>query len=304
MRTLRTVAELRAALAGERGRGRSIALVPTMGALHEGHLSLIRASRREHDVVVVSLFVNPAQFNESSDLAAYPRDEAGDAQLASGAGADILFAPSPDEVYPAGFSTTISVQGPLAETLEGEHRGSGHFAGVATVVAKLLTMVLPDAAYFGAKDAQQLLVVRRLVRDLDLPVEIVACPTVRDPDGLALSSRNRRLSAAERESALGLSRALNAVACGITAGRYRDRAAAEAAGLAMLDLPQLTVEYFRVVDAGTMAPAERLTGDLLIVTAARAGAVRLIDNKSLRVESFTPAPDNEPVDAEVATLLA
>ena len=205
MRTVRTVAELRAALApARRDRARRIGLVPTMGAFHEGHLSLIRAARAECDVVVVSLFVNPTQFGPNEDLDAYPRDEAADAARAEELGVDLLFAPSAEEVYPDGFATTVAVRG-LTEPLEGASRGADHFHGVTTVVAKLLNMVGPDVAYFGQKDAQQLAVVRRMVRDLDLPVRIAALPTVREPDGLAMSSRNAYLDAAERERAVALS---------------------------------------------------------------------------------------------------
>ena len=178
-----------------------------MGALHDGHLSLIRRARATCDEVVVSLFVNPAQFNEASDLAAYPRDEARDGALAAEAGVDLLFAPALAEVYPPGFATTVHVGG-VTETLEGEHRGVAHFDGVATVVTKLLNMVGPDVAFFGQKDAQQALVIRRLVRDLDLPVRIEVCPTVREADGLALSSRNVHLRGADRERALALRDAL------------------------------------------------------------------------------------------------
>ncbi|MBV9473235.1 MAG: pantoate--beta-alanine ligase, partial [Solirubrobacterales bacterium] len=188
MRTVRTVAELRAELATSRRAGLTIGLVPTMGAFHEGHLSLMRRARTQCEVVVVSLFVNPAQFNDTADLERYPRDERHDAQLAADVGVDYLFAPPPAEVYPPGFATTVSVRG-LTETLEGRHRGSRHFDGVTTVVTKLLNIVGPDVAYFGRKDAQQALVIGRLVRDLDMPVRIEVCPTVRDRDGLALSSR-------------------------------------------------------------------------------------------------------------------
>ncbi len=219
MITLRTVAEMRSALAPARRVEASIGLVPTMGALHDGHLSLIRRARETCDVVVVSLFVNPAQFNEGSDLADYPRDERRDAQLATEAGADYLFAPGVETVYPDGFSTTVSVDG-LTATLEGAHRGRGHFDGVTTVVTKLLNMVGPDVAFFGQKDAQQALVVTKLVRDLDLPVSIEICPTVREPDGLALSSRNVRLDTAQRQRATALSRAL-AIAAGLIAGGER-----------------------------------------------------------------------------------
>ena len=209
MRTVRSVAELRSELRPARREERLIGLVPTMGALHEGHLSLVRHARATCDVVVVSLFVNPAQFNEASDLAAYPRDEERDAALAAETGADLLFAPAPGEVYPPGFATTVHVSG-LTETLEGESRGVSHFDGVATVVTKLLNMVGPDVAFFGQKDAQQALVIRALVRDLDLPVRIEVCPTVREPDGLALSSRNVHLRGADRERALALRDALAA----------------------------------------------------------------------------------------------
>ncbi|HEY6780813.1 MAG TPA: pantoate--beta-alanine ligase, partial [Thermoleophilaceae bacterium] len=211
MRTVRSVAELRELLAPERRARRRIGLVPTMGAFHEGHLSLMRAARAACDLVVVSLFVNPAQFAAGEDLDAYPRDEARDAALAAEQGVDVLFAPPGDEVYPPGFSTTVAVAG-LTDVLCGDpgRRGPEHFSGVTTVVAKLLNMVGPDVAYFGQKDAQQALVVRKLARDLDIPVEVEVCPIVRDPDGLALSSRNVYLSPAERERALGLSRALRA----------------------------------------------------------------------------------------------
>jgi pantoate--beta-alanine ligase len=278
MRTIRTVADVRAALAADRASGRSIALVPTMGALHEGHLSLIRAARAAHDVVVVSLFVNPAQFNEGRDLAAYPRDEARDAELAADAGADLLFAPADGEVYPEGFATQVRIRGPLSESLEGAHRGAGHFDGVATVVTKLFTIVAPDAAYFGAKDAQQLRVIRRLARDLNLSVEIVGCPTVRDRDGLALSSRNERLDGDGRRRALGLSRALREVADGIERGRFGSREAAEAAGLTVIRDHGAEPEYFCLVQPDTLAPAGEIAGELLLVTAARVGDVRLIDN--------------------------
>lgn len=304
MRTVRTVAEIRALLLPDRRAGRTIGLVPTMGALHDGHLSLIRAARAAHDVVVVSLFVNPAQFNEQADLAAYPRDEQRDGELAERAGADVLFAPAAGTVYPDGFATRVSVGGPLTETLEGRQRGADHFHGVTTVVTKLLNMVRPDAAFFGAKDAQQLRVVRRLVRDLDLGVEIVGCPTVREPSGLALSSRNAQLSASERERALGLSRALRNVADGLADGSYTERAQAERAGIAVLRDHDAEPEYLCVVEPETMAPATDLSGDLLIVTAARVGAVRLIDNVALTIARPTDAaiplgaqPEAQPCSA-------
>src|SRR3984957_13826511 len=217
MRTLRTIAELRTALLQPRREGRRIGLVPTMGALHEGHLSLMRRARSECDVVVVSLFVNPTQFNESSDLAAYPRDEARDAVAAADERVDYLFAPAADVIYPDGFATTVSMSG-ITEVLEGAHRGREHFEGVATVVSKLFNIVAPDVAYFGQKDAQQTVVIKRLVRDLNIAVQIEICPTVREPDGLAMSSRNTHLSPTERQRATALYQALSTVQVLVAAG--------------------------------------------------------------------------------------
>src|SRR5271169_4164991 len=235
MRTLRTVEELRAALASDRRAGLEIGLVPTMGALHEGHLSLISRAREQCDRVVVSLFVNPAQFNERSDLERYPRQETHDAQLATEAGADLLFAPSVEEVYPPGFATSVEVLG-VTERLEGAARGAEHFRGVCTVVTKLLCMALPDVAYFGQKDAQQVVVIRRLVADLNLPVRIEVCPTVREPDGLAMSSRNALLSGEERMRALALPAALDAASRRAAAGERSAFALLDAARQAMLAL--------------------------------------------------------------------
>ncbi|HTY95552.1 MAG TPA: pantoate--beta-alanine ligase [Solirubrobacteraceae bacterium] len=277
MRTLRTVAELRTALAPARAGGLSIGLVPTMGALHDGHLALLARAREECDLVVVTLFVNPSQFNELSDLDRYPRDERRDAGLAAEAGADVLFAPAPGEVYPEGFATTVEVAG-VSEPLEGASRGAGHFRGVATVVTKLLCMTLPDVAYFGQKDAQQLLVIRRLVADLNLAVRIAAVPTVREPDGLALSSRNLLLSADERRRALGIPRALGAARERAAAG---ERSAAVLTGCAgeVLAAHGLEVEYVALVDPDSFTPLTELDADGLLLVAARAGAVRLIDNE-------------------------
>jgi pantoate--beta-alanine ligase len=288
MRTVRTVRELRAALAQPRRAGARIGLVPTMGAFHEGHLSLMRRAREDCDEVVVSLFVNPTQFNEAADLTAYPRDEGRDAVLAAEAGVDLLFAPDVGEVYPPGFSTTVSVGG-LTDRLEGASRGRGHFDGVTTVVAKLLNMVGPDVAYFGQKDAQQAMIIRRLVRDLDLPVLVEVCPTVREPDGLALSSRNVRLGPEDRERALGLHRALQAAAASVAAGE-RDPDAVRAAGLAELDAAGVETEYFELVAADTLAPVSELDGPVLAVVAGRVGRVRLIDNQQLSTVSGTDRP--------------
>ena len=279
MRTVRTVADLRAALRDARRAERTIGLVPTMGALHDGHLSLVRAARAENDVVVVSLFVNPTQFNEAADLDAYPRDEARDTEAAAAAGTDLLFAPSADEVYPPGFATTVRIAG-LTEHLEGERRGAAHFEGVATVVCKLLNMAQPDVAYFGQKDAQQAAVIRRLVRDLDIPVRIAVQPTVREPDGLALSSRNVHLKGADRERALALRRALEAAAESVAAGQ-RDPHAIERAGRAAMARLGVEAEYVALVCPDDLRPVERVEGDVLVAVAARVGPTRLIDNTIL-----------------------
>jgi pantoate--beta-alanine ligase len=248
MRRIETIAELRAAL--EPHRIGSIGLVPTMGAFHEGHLSLLRAARDENDTVIASLFVNPAQFGQAADLAAYPRDTDRDLGLAAEEGVDIVFTPAADEMYPPGFQTWVDVV-ELSKPLEGAHR-PGHFRGVATVCLKLFNIVRPDRAYFGQKDAQQTAVVRRLVRDLDLEVEIRVLPTVRDADGLALSSRNARLSPAERKLALALPRAL--------ATRDPDRARELLNGL--------DVDYVEIAD---FEPR-------VLAAAVRVGDIRLIDN--------------------------
>jgi pantoate--beta-alanine ligase len=279
MRTVRTVAELREALRPARREERVIGLVPTMGALHDGHLSLVRHARATCDVIVVSLFVNPAQFNDTGDLAAYPRDEERDAALVAEIGADVLFAPAPDEVYPPGFATTVHVGG-LTETLEGAHRGVAHFDGVTTVVAKLLNMVGPTVAFFGQKDAQQALVVRRLVRDLDLPVRIEVRPTVREPDGLALSSRNVHLKGADRERALALRDALSAAEASLEAGE-RDAAALRDTALAAMRSRGVEPDYLELVRPDDLSPVSRVDGQVLVAVAASVGTTRLIDNTIL-----------------------
>jgi pantoate--beta-alanine ligase len=281
VKTIRTVADLRAELAEPRRAGRRIGLVPTMGSFHEGHLELIRRARAECACVVVSLFVNPAQFGPGEDLDSYPRDEARDAALAEELGADVLFAPPAEEVYPPGFSTAVSVTG-LTEVLDGhpDRRGPGHFQGVTTVVAKLFNMAQPDAAYFGQKDAQQALVIRKLVRDLDMPVEIEVVPTVRDADGLALSSRNAYLTEEERERALGLSRALEAANREVAAGR-RDARSVLGAASRELDARGIEPEYLELRSADDLSPADRVNGRTLLAVAARVGRARLIDNAIL-----------------------
>jgi pantoate--beta-alanine ligase len=278
VKTVRSATELRALLEPERRAGRSIGLVPTMGYFHEGHLSLMRRAREDCDVVVVSLFVNPAQFAPGEDLEAYPRDEARDAGLAEAEGVDVLFAPGREEVYPAGFDTTVSVGG-LTAVLEGDpgQRGRGHFDGVATVVVKLFNMAQPDVAYFGQKDGQQALVIHQLVRDLDIPVRIEVCPTVRDPDGLALSSRNAYLSQAEREQALAISRALRAAEERAAQGE-QDAGAIVAAAKAELDEAGIEPEYLELRSATDLSPLQRVNGSMLLAVAARVGRARLIDN--------------------------
>jgi pantoate--beta-alanine ligase len=247
-----------------------------MGAFHAGHLSLIDAARRDNDHVVVWLFVNPAQFNEQADLAAYPRDEARDAELAAGAGADVLFAPPVEEVYPPGFATTVAVGG-VTEPLEGKSRGRAHFDGVATVVTKLFNMVGPDVAFFGQKDAQQAVVIRRLVRDLDIPVRVETVATVREHDGLALSSRNVHLGGPDRERALALSRALQAAERAAADGE-RDAGAIRAAALRAMTDFDVEPEYLALVSPETLDPVATVDGDVLVAVAARVGTTRLIDN--------------------------
>jgi pantoate--beta-alanine ligase len=289
--TIRSVAELRAALAPARRAGRTIGLVPTMGALHEGHLSLIRRARANCDVVVMSLFVNPTQFNEQTDLNAYPRDERRDARLAEHERVDYMFAPPVQEVYPNGFATTVTVS-ELTETLEGAHRGREHFDGVTTVVTKLFNIVGPDVAYFGQKDAQQAVVIKHLVRDLDIPVRIEVCPTVREPDGLALSSRNVLLSAADRERATALHRALETADRAIHAGE-RDPAAVSALAHDELRKAEIEPDYLELVDADTLTPVSAIDGDILAVVAAQVGSTRLIDNERLStaIRSARPTPN-------------
>jgi pantoate--beta-alanine ligase len=299
MRTVRAVNELRSALApvrqaalrrpahaeaavsvGEGDTATTIGLVPTMGALHEGHLSLIRCAREQCDVVVVSLFVNPAQFDEGADLELYPRREADDARLAERAGADILFVPSIEEVYPDGFSTAVEVFG-LTDRLEGASRGASHFRGVTTVVTKLLNMVSPDIAYFGRKDAQQVAVIERMVADLNMPVSVEVCGTVRERNGLAMSSRNSRLNPRQRAQAGALFEALEQAADLAYAG---ERSAEKLVRVAQETLMARGVEpeYLELVDPLTFERVDSLNATALLVVAARVGAVRLIDNEALQ----------------------
>jgi len=276
----RTKRELRERLESPRRDGKTIGLVPTMGYLHDGHLSLLRAARERCDVVVMSLFVNPAQFAPGEDLESYPRDESRDLELAESIGVDVVFAPPVEEVYPEGYATTVEVGGGLTDVLDGapERRGPGHFRGVTTVVAKLFNIVSPDVAYFGQKDAQQAVVIRRMARDLDFTVDIEVLPTVREPDGLAMSSRNAYLGPEERERALALSRALRAAESAAASGETRAEAVL-AAARAELERAGVEAEYVEACDAETLAPAASLNGGrVLIAVAAQVGPARLIDN--------------------------
>jgi pantoate--beta-alanine ligase len=281
--------ELRAALAPLRREGSSIGLVPTMGALHEGHLSLLRAARAECDAVVMSLFVNPAQFGPGEDLDRYPRDEERDLRLAAEAGADFVYAPSVEEVYPEGFATQVEVGGDLTGVLDGDpsRRGSSHFRGVTTVVAKLFNSVGPDVAYFGQKDAQQVAVIRRMVRDLDIPVRIESLPIVREEDGLAMSSRNAYLDPRAREQATALSRALRAAEASATSSGLPT---ALAAAREELRAAGVEPEYLEARDAENLTAVDRLSDrPVLIAVAAHVGGARLIDNVLIEpVTSKTP----------------
>jgi pantoate--beta-alanine ligase len=290
-RVIRGVDELRAALAPARREGRAIGLVPTMGFLHEGHVSLLRAARAENDVVVMSLFVNPTQFGPNEDLDRYPRDEQRDLRLAREAGVDFVFAPAAEAMYPEGAATAVEVGGGLTSVLDGdpERRGPGHFRGVTTIVAKLFNIVGPDVAYFGQKDAQQAAVIKRMVRDLDFPLEVRVMPTVREDDGLAMSSRNVYLEPADRVRATALSRALAAARQQALARDSLD------AGLdaARIELAAAAIEpeYLEARDADTLEPVEGLTGrPILIAVAAQVGGARLIDN--VVIEPPAGGPDN------------
>ena len=272
---LRTVAELRARVRVWTRDGETLGVVPTMGALHDGHLSLVRAAQRDCDRVIVTIFVNPTQFNNPDDLAKYPRTEAADAALLAPLGVDAVFAPGADQVYPDGFATTVRVTG-ISERLEGLHR-PGHFDGVATVVAKLFGMTLADRAYFGEKDWQQLQVVRRMAADLNIPTEVVACPTIREADGLARSSRNTRLSAEARAVAAALPREMSGAAQAMRAGVPVPQALA-AATAAVLAAGFERVDYMDLCDAQTLLWIDRVDGPARLLAAAWVGGVRLIDN--------------------------
>lgn len=280
MRTLKTVEAIRNFSRARKAQGHKVALVPTMGYLHEGHLSLVREGKRRASSVLVSIFVNPIQFGPQEDLDRYPRDLLRDSALLEAEGVDALFVPDVAEMYPAGFATRVSVEGPLTEGLCGARR-PGHFAGVATVVTKLFAGCEPDLALFGQKDAQQAAVIRRLTQDLNLPVDIVVCPIVRERDGLALSSRNVYLSPEERSQAPVLYRSLKAAEALFAAGERRAEALLEAVRREIAQAPLARTDYVKLVDAERLVPVERVESPALLALAVYFGATRLIDNTVL-----------------------
>ncbi len=274
--TLRTISEMRATSRAARQGGKRLGLVPTMGALHEGHLSLVRAARAQCDVVAASIFVNPTQFGPSEDFEKYPRALERDCALLERESVDLVFAPSVEEMYPAGAVTWVAVEG-LSERLCGRSR-PGHFRGVTTVVAKLFHMVEPDAAFFGQKDAAQCTILRKMVRDLDMGVEIVVCPIVREADGLAMSSRNAYLSPAERASATVLYRALGRVQARWEKGERHSARLIDAAQRIFLEEPEVRLDYVEIVDNDTLEPVADVARGALVAVAAHVGPARLIDN--------------------------
>jgi pantoate--beta-alanine ligase len=278
---IETIVALRDACDQARASGHTVGLVPTMGYLHDGHRSLIRTARAETSFVVVTIFVNPLQFGPAEDLGRYPRDLAGDLETCTDEGADVVFAPSVAEMYPQPSATTVHVAG-LTDGLCGAHR-PGHFDGVTTVVAKLCSIVGTSRAYFGRKDAQQFAVVKRMAADLDLPVAVIACPLVREADGLALSSRNAYLSKAHRRAAPVLFRALRAAADSVIAGERDPRALTDEIRAFVAAEPDVELEYVEARDAATIEPITRVDGDVLLALAARVGETRLIDNVGLSV---------------------
>ena len=276
MEIIRTVEWMKEVARGARANERIVGLVPTMGALHEGHLSLVRAAKRESSPVIVSIFVNPTQFGEGEDLKKYPRRLEQDSAALESLGVDYVFAPSAAEMYPAGFSTAVTVEG-LSDRLEGRSR-PGHFRGVATVVLKLFEIVQPRFAYFGRKDAQQVRIIRQMVDDLNLDVKIVTCPIVREPDGLAMASRNEYLSADERHAATALYRALGVMKDEIDAGQRETTRLKEAIRQEFDREPRAALDYAEIVDAATFEPVVLLRGTCLALVAAFVGKTRLIDN--------------------------
>jgi pantoate--beta-alanine ligase len=280
MRVFDSINDVRAASRTARREGKSLGLVPTMGALHEGHLSLVRAAQAQCDLVAASIFVNPLQFGPNEDLAKYPRDFDRDCELFKREGIDFIFAPSVEEMYPAGAVTYVTVEG-LGDKLCGRSR-PGHFRGVTTVVSKLFHIVEPDRAFFGQKDAAQATIIRRMVRDLNIPVQIVVCPIVREPDGLAMSSRNAYLDAPQRNSALVLYRSLMAVQGRFDLGERKVQMLIEAGKQAFAEDSSARLDYFEIVDPETLEPVDDLSRPALVAVAAFAGKSRLIDNIVLK----------------------
>jgi pantoate--beta-alanine ligase len=280
-----TIAHARAAVAQARGRGLSVGLVPTMGALHAGHASLIRTARAETGFVVVSVFVNPTQFGPGEDFSRYPRTWEADLKVCAAEGVDVVFAPEAAALYPPGFCTHVEVRG-LQDVLCGASR-PGHFRGVATVVLKLFNIIQPDVAYFGQKDAQQVRIIGQMVRDLDVPVRLQICPIVREPDGLALSSRNRYLDPNQRRQAVVLSRALATARRWIEAGERDARVVRRGLAGMVQETPEAVLDYAAVVDAATLKPLERLHGEVLLALAVKFGATRLIDNTLIQLGDET-----------------
>lgn len=279
MLVVKTIAETRSACARIRAAGKTLGLVPTMGSLHEGHLSLVRAAQASCDAVAVSIFVNPTQFGPKEDFAAYPRSLEEDCRILEAAGVDLVFAPSSEEMYPPGAGTFVEVAG-LSERLDGASR-PGHFRGVATVVAKLFHIFSPERAFFGQKDAVQVAVLRKMVRDLHFPLQLDVCPTVREPDGLALSSRNRNLSGEQRRQALVLSRALLAVQQQFQGGEHNSSKLLATATRTLQEEPAVVVDYCRIVDPETLEDAPTAAHGALVAVAALVGSTRLIDNLPL-----------------------
>ncbi len=276
MRIVRTISETRAALADLRAEQRCVGLVATMGALHAGHISLVRAARAACDAVVATIFVNPTQFGPNEDFSKYPRTFEADCALLEAESVDLLFAPEPAEMYPEGSSTMVEVEG-ISDRLDGQSR-PGHFRGVATVVAKLFNIVGPDKAFFGQKDAAQVAILRRMVRDLNFPLEIVVCPIVRDPGGLALSSRNRYLSPENRQAALALHRALQRIEARVAAGASDAATLVDAGRAVLAEVPAVRLDYLRIIDPDTLEDLPDIRLGALIALAAWVGSARLIDN--------------------------
>ncbi len=281
MKTLSKIPQIREAAKAEREMGKSIGFVPTMGYFHQGHLSLMKAARRECDTVVISIFVNPTQFGPTEDFASYPRDVERDKKMAEAVGVDYAFIPSVEEIYPDGYSTYVDIEGSLTKGLCAADR-PGHFRGCATVVAKLFNIVQPDKAYFGQKDVQQAIIMKRMVDDLNIPVEIVVCPTVREKDGLAMSSRNVYLSPEERKAAPVLCKALRKAEKMVGAGERKAPAIRKTMEDIIRSEPLANIEYIAICDTTNLEEVEEIKDETLIALAAKFGKARLIDNTIIR----------------------